>query len=106
MKRKVTLLHRAGGLIVLVILWVVGTLFCALGVTFLPVVGVFFGLSIILVGTWFGFGLTWPELFAPLEPDLYELGQEALRRDVVLGSAVVDGMMEEQEIDPEISEAA
>ncbi|MFP3869594.1 MAG: hypothetical protein ACLFVT_01770 [Syntrophobacteria bacterium] len=106
MKKKVTLLDRAGGLFLMLILWVVGSLFCALGVSFLPVVGVFIGLSIILVGTWSGLGLMWPELYAPLESDTYEPREAAVRGKFVPRSVVLNEMREQEKIDPEISEAA
>lgn len=102
MEKKVTLLDRVCGLLLMLILWVLGSLFCALGVTFLPVIGLFIGLSLILVGTWFGLYMMRPELYAPFESNAYEFKEEALSRETSLRSA----MAEEKGIEHDFLQAA
>lgn len=92
-------IHWVFGLILMTALWVVGTLLCILGVTFLPVVGVIVGLSIISVGTWLGLYFLRLELYEPFESKCKEsmmnrTMEEAMRTE------------EEKEKEPGMLEAA
>ena len=97
MEKHVTLLDRAGGLLLMLILWVVGFRFSALGVTFLPVMGLLIGPSLIVAGTWFGVRLMWPELAELSEFNLAPLQPE---------SAPTSAMEEEHGIEPDFLQAA
>lgn len=53
MERRVTVIERIAGMIVALVLFVVGLFFMLLGVTLLPVIGVFLGIGIIALSVRF-----------------------------------------------------